>query len=165
MWCWRRMEKISWADNVKNEEVLPRVKVQRNNLHKIVHGRLTGLVTFWVELPSTTGHWRKEKRGRGVEVTGRWGRRRTKLLDGLKERKGYSHLKEEALDRTVWTAGFGPVIRQTAKWMNENRPRVLETSIYEGIRLEQRERLVRTCPKYAETPPPPTLTQFFIRPF
>jgi len=40
------MEKISWADNVKNEEVLPRVKVQRNNLHKIVHGRLTGLVTF-----------------------------------------------------------------------------------------------------------------------
>jgi hypothetical protein len=41
------------------------------------------------------------------------------LLDDLKERRGYSHLKEEALDRTVWRAGFGrgfgPVVRQTAK--------------------------------------------------
>ena len=25
MWCWR-MEKISWTDLVRNEEVLPRVK-------------------------------------------------------------------------------------------------------------------------------------------
>jgi hypothetical protein len=56
-------------------------------------------------------------------VTGRQGRRRRKLLDDLKERRGYSHLKEEALDRTMWRAGFGrgfgPVVRQTAKWMNE----------------------------------------------
>jgi hypothetical protein len=34
-------------------------------------------------------------------VTGRRGRRRRKLLDDLKERKGYSHLKEEVLDRTL----------------------------------------------------------------
>jgi hypothetical protein len=50
----------------------------------------------------------------GIEVTGRRGRK----LDDLKERRGYSHLKEEALDRTVWRAcfgrGFGPVVRQTA---------------------------------------------------
>ena len=54
-----------------------------------------------------------------IEVTGRRGRRRRKLLDELKERRGYSHLKEEALDRTMWRArfgrGFGPVVRQTAK--------------------------------------------------
>jgi hypothetical protein len=31
-----------------------------------------------------------------IEVTGRRGRRRRKLLGDLKERKGYSHLKEEA---------------------------------------------------------------------
>jgi len=37
----------------------------------------------------------------------RRGRRRRKLLDELKERRGYSHLKEEALDCTVWRAGFG----------------------------------------------------------
>jgi hypothetical protein len=46
-------------------------------------------------------------------------RRRRKLLDDLKERRGCSHLKEEALDRTTWRArfgrGFGPVVRQTAE--------------------------------------------------
>ena len=55
----------------------------------------------------------------GIEVIGRQGRRRRKLLDDLKERRGYSHLKEEALDRTMWRAcfgrGFGPVVRQTTK--------------------------------------------------
>jgi hypothetical protein len=56
-------------------------------------------------------------------VTGRPGRRRRKLLNDLKERTGYSHLKEEALDRTMWRVrfggGFGPVARQTGNWMNE----------------------------------------------
>src|SRR5215475_3223873 len=35
MWCWRRMEKISWTDHVRNEDVLFRVKEQRNILHEI----------------------------------------------------------------------------------------------------------------------------------
>ena len=35
MWCWRRMEKISWSDHVRNEEVLLRVNEQRNILHEI----------------------------------------------------------------------------------------------------------------------------------
>ena len=52
-------------------------------------------------------------------MTGRRGRRCRKLLNNLKERIGYSHLKEEALDRTMWKAhfgrGFGPVVRQTTK--------------------------------------------------
>jgi len=56
-------------------------------------------------------------------VTGRRGRRHRKLLDNLKERRRYSHLKVEALDRTMWTAHFGrgtgPVVRQTTKLMNE----------------------------------------------
>ena len=55
----------------------------------------------------------------GIEVTGRRGRRRRKLLGDLKERRGYSHLKEEALDRTMWRARFGrgsgPVVRQTTE--------------------------------------------------
>ena len=46
-------------------------------------------------------------------MTGRQG------MDDLKERRGYSHLKEEALDRTIWRArfgrGFGPLLRQTTK--------------------------------------------------
>jgi hypothetical protein len=42
-----------------------------------------------------------------------------KLLDDLKERRGYSHMKEEALDRTIgrnlFGRGFGPVVRETTK--------------------------------------------------
>jgi hypothetical protein len=55
----------------------------------------------------------------GIEVAGGRGRRRRKLLDDLKERRGYSHLKEEALDRTMRKARFGrgcePLVRQTTK--------------------------------------------------
>jgi len=47
-----------------------------------------------------------------MEVARKRGRRHKKLLDDLKEKRGYSHLKEEALDRTVWRARFGPVVRQ-----------------------------------------------------
>ena len=35
MWYWRRMEKISWTDHVRNEEVLLRIMEQRNILHEI----------------------------------------------------------------------------------------------------------------------------------
>jgi len=35
MWCWRRIEKISWTHHVRNEEVLLRVKEQRNILYEI----------------------------------------------------------------------------------------------------------------------------------
>ena len=35
MWCWRRMEKISWTKHLRNEDVLLRVKEQRNILHEI----------------------------------------------------------------------------------------------------------------------------------
>jgi hypothetical protein len=49
-------------------------------------------------------------------VTKRRGRRRKKLLDDLGDRRGYSHLKEEALDRIKWRngfgRGFGPVVWQ-----------------------------------------------------
>jgi hypothetical protein len=54
-----------------------------------------------------------------IEVTRRRGRRRKKLVDNLKYRRGYSHLKEEALDRTVgrnrFGGGSGPVVRQNTE--------------------------------------------------
>ena len=53
----------------------------------------------------------------GIEVTGRQGRRRRKLFDDLKERRGYSHLKEDTLDLTMWRVRFGrgvePFVSQT----------------------------------------------------
>jgi hypothetical protein len=54
------------------------------------------------------------RRGRSDRKTRK---KRRKLLDELKERRGYCHLKEAALDSTMWRAGFGrgfgPVVRQT----------------------------------------------------
>ena len=41
-----------------------------------------------------------------IEVTRRQGRRRKKLLDDLKDRRGYCHLKEKALDRNMWRDRF-----------------------------------------------------------
>ena len=52
-------------------------------------------------------------------MTRRRGRRRKKLLDDLKDRIGYCHLKEEAVDRTMWRnrfrGGIGPVVRQNTE--------------------------------------------------
>jgi hypothetical protein len=100
MWCGRRMEKISWADHVRNEEVLLRVKEQRNILHEIRkrkakwigHILRRNCLLQWVIEGKIQG---------GIQVTGIQGRRRWKLLDDLKERRGYSHLKEKALDRII----------------------------------------------------------------
>jgi hypothetical protein len=59
-------------------------------------------------------------------------------LDELRERRGYSHLKEEALDHTMWRAGFGPVVRQTTKWINELESPVGKVNInrYRYIKLD-----------------------------
>jgi hypothetical protein len=45
IWCWRRTE-ISWTDHVRNEEVLLRIKEQRNILHEKSKRKL----------PSATGY-------------------------------------------------------------------------------------------------------------
>jgi hypothetical protein len=118
--CWRRMEKIIWTDHVRNEDVLLGVKEQGNILHEICK-RKANWIGQIVHRNCLYNRLLKE-RHREIEVTGKQGRRRRKLLDDLKERRGYSHLKEEALDCTMWRArfgrGFGPVVRQTTKFMN-----------------------------------------------
>jgi len=118
MWCLRRMEKISWTDHVRNEDVLLRVKEQRNILHEI-RKQKANWIGHILRRNSLLQRVTEGKIQGGIEVTGGQGRRRRKLLDDLKEMGGYSHLKEEALDRTMWRArfgrGFGPVVRQTTK--------------------------------------------------
>ena len=84
--------KFSWTDFVRNGEVLLRVKGQRNILHEISKQKAN-----WI------GHILRRncflqlviegKLKGGIEVTGRQGRRRRKLLDDLKERRAYCHLK------------------------------------------------------------------------
>jgi len=111
------MEKISWTDHVRNEEVLLRVNEQKNILHEVRKRKAN-----WI------GHILRrncllkqviEGKIKGEMEVGRRGRRRKKLLDDLKDRRGYSHLKEEALDRTRWRhrlgGGFGPLVRQNTE--------------------------------------------------
>jgi hypothetical protein len=109
MWCWRRMEKISWTDHVRNEEVLLRVNEQRNILHEI-RKRKANLIGHILCRNCLLKEVIEGKIKGQVEVT----RRRKKLLDDLGDRRGYSHLKEEALDCIKWRnhfgRGFGPVI-------------------------------------------------------
>jgi hypothetical protein len=98
MWCWRRMEKISWTDHVRNEGVLLRVKEQRNILYEISKQK-ANWIGHILRRNCLLQQVIEEKIKGGLEVTGRQGRRHRKLLDDLEERRGYSHLKEEALDR------------------------------------------------------------------
>jgi len=99
---------------VRNEEVPPRVKEQRNILHEISKQKAN-----WIGHTCRNCLLQHVIEGTikgGIEVTGRQGRRCRKLLDDLNERTGHSHLKEEALDRTMWRARFGRgFVRQTTK--------------------------------------------------
>ena len=102
---------------MRKEEVLLQVNEQRNILHAIRKRKAN-----WI------GHILRrkcllkqviERKIKGErEVTRRKGRGRKKLLDDLKDRRGYCHLKEEAVDRSMWRdrfgRGFEPVARQTA---------------------------------------------------
>jgi hypothetical protein len=98
------------------EEVLRRVKEQRNILHEVSKRRANSIGHI-LRRNCLLQRVIEGKIKGGIEVTGRRGRRRRRLLDDLKERRAYSHLKEEALDRTMWRAGFGrgfgPVVRQS----------------------------------------------------
>jgi len=104
---------------VRNEDVLLRVKEQRNILHEIRKRKANWIGQILCRNCLLQQVIEGKTKG-GIEVTGRWERRRRKLLDDFKERREYCHLKEEALDRTTWRArlgrGIGPVVRQTTKW-------------------------------------------------
>ena len=111
------MEKISWTAYVRNEEVLLQVSEQRNILHAI-RKRKASWIGHILRRNCLLKHVIEGKLKGEIEVTRRQGRRRKKLLDDLREGRGYSHLKEEALDRNMWKDNFGrgfePVVRQTA---------------------------------------------------
>ena len=113
------MEKISWTDHVRNEEVLLTVNEQRSILHAI-RKRKANWIGHILRRNCLLKQVIEGKIKEEMEVIRRRGRRRKKLLDDLKDRKWYSHLKEEALDRTMWRnrfgGGFGPVVRQNTEW-------------------------------------------------
>jgi hypothetical protein len=113
------MEKISWTDLVRNEEVLHRVKAERNILHKMKK-RKANWIGHILRSNCLLKHVIEGKIEGRIGVTGRRRRRRRKqLLDDLKGMRRYWKLKDEALDRTLWRTrfgrGYGPVVRQTTE--------------------------------------------------
>ena len=99
---------ISWADHVRNEEVLLRVNEQRNILHEIRKWK-ANWIGYILRRNCLLKQVIEGKIKGQIKVTRRRGRRRKKLLDDLKDRRGYCQLKEEALDCTMWR-GFGPLV-------------------------------------------------------
>ena len=93
MWCWKRIDWISWTDPVKDEEVLHRVKEENNTLHTI-KGRNTNWIVYILRRNCLL------KRV-SIEVTGRRRRRLKQILDKLKETRGYWKLKEDVADRIL----------------------------------------------------------------
>ena len=103
MRCWRWMEKISWTDRVRNEEVLHTVKKKMNMLHTITRRK-----TIWI------GHiFRRNCLLKHIikGKTGTRGRRR-KVLDDFKKTKNVletergstrSHTLENSLWKRLWT--------------------------------------------------------------
>ena len=90
-----------------------RVNEQRNILHAI-RKRKANLIGHILRRNCLLQQVIEGEIKRQIEVKRRRGRRRKKLLDDLKDRRGYCQLKEEALDRTMWRdrfgRGFGPVM-------------------------------------------------------
>jgi hypothetical protein len=77
MWFWRRMEKISWTDRVRNEEELHRVKEERNIIHTIKIRKANRICHIW-RRNCLLRHIIEGKIGGG--------RRRKQLMDDFKER-------------------------------------------------------------------------------
>jgi hypothetical protein len=80
------MEKISWTDRVRNEEVLHRVTEERNIVHTI-KGRKANWIGHILRRNCLLKHVIEGKLEGRIEMTGRLRRRRKQLLDDLKEKR------------------------------------------------------------------------------
>jgi hypothetical protein len=86
MWCCRRMDKISCTDRVRSEEVLHRVKEERNIVHTIKRRKANWIVHI-LRRNCLLKHVIEGKLEGRKEMTGRGGRRRKQLLYVRKEKR------------------------------------------------------------------------------
>ena len=112
------MEKISWTDHVRNEEVLLRDKKERNILQTEQRRKGNWIGHIW-RGNSLLKQVTETKREGRITVTVRRGIRRKQLLDDLKETRGCWKLKDEALDHTLWRTRFGRSYGRFVRLRNE----------------------------------------------
>ena len=97
MWVWRRMEKISWTDKVKNVEVLERIGEKRQIL-EVIKNRKRNWIGHWLRreclLLTALEGLVEGKRGRG--------RRRYQMVDNIKVEGSYWKMKRLAECRKEW---------------------------------------------------------------
>jgi hypothetical protein len=76
MWCWRKIE-ISWTDHVRNEEVLHKVKEDRNVLDTVKRRRKAKWIGHILLRNCLLKHMIEGKLEGRIGMTGRQGRRRS----------------------------------------------------------------------------------------
>ena len=95
------MEKIKWSEKVTNEQVLDRIGEKRTLVNNILRRKAN-----WIShIPRRNCLLHDVIEGQMTEVKG-VGRRRTQLLDDLRNRRRYCELKEETEDRKIWKGQF-----------------------------------------------------------
>jgi hypothetical protein len=107
-WCWRKTEKISWTDHVKNEKVLQSVTEEMDVVLCTIKRRKAD----WIgHILHRHCHLKRDIEGKGEGK----GRRQKQLLNESKTTRKYRKLKEEALDCTLWITsfrrGYGHVVK------------------------------------------------------
>jgi hypothetical protein len=117
IWCWRRMEKISWTDRVRNE-VLQEVNDESNKLQTI--RKKAKCIAHILSRNCLLKCVIERKMEGRTEVTGRHRRIHKQLLNDLKETTDYWKLKSH----TLWAAGcgrvYGNVVKQTMELIKWN---------------------------------------------
>ena len=83
------MEKIKWSDKVTSEQVLERVGAKKSLLNNVLHRKAN-----WIGHILRRNCLLEAIEGQMMEVK-EVGRRRTQLLDDLRNRRKYWEIKEE----------------------------------------------------------------------
>ena len=92
MWCWRRVDKIKWSEEVTDEQVLECIEEKRTLLNNILRRKAN-----WIGHILRRNCLLHDAIGQLMEVKGV--ERRTQLLDDLRNRRRSWEQKEEAEDR------------------------------------------------------------------
>jgi hypothetical protein len=90
------MKKIKWSEKITNEQVLEHIGEKRTLLNNILCRK-----TNWIGHILRKNFLLHDIKEQMMEVKG-VGRRRTHLLDDMRNRRRYWELKEESEDRGGW---------------------------------------------------------------
>ena len=92
------MEKIGWTDRVRNEEVLRRVKEEKNIIHTVKRRKANWIGHIFCR-NCLMKHIIEGKIEGRIEVTGRQGRKRKQLLDDHRK-KGSA--RSQSVEHWLW---------------------------------------------------------------